>query len=478
MVTRARKKGIVITQNTLTGKIVDTTGRTDGSVIYWDDPEDKYKHAPIDPATGVPYSGSILDVDLGTHSLTTESIVFNDTPTVTPADREMFWDVDNDTISFQVPDGGMIQINQEPFDYYTCLEAGGVVNGDIVSVVGVGSAKTAIQLTDSTDDALSLACIGMVTVPSIAFNNIGRVTKSGGKIRNLNTFAYNEGDVLYVDPLNPGKWTATKPNAPYRAIRIGVVDVKSTTVGVVDLNLHVEAKLTELADVNGTPLTTTGQILVYNQSTGVFDFNYNVLHLPTLKIGGVSNYTEFEADGTMKLVGNATVFDDLLPHSVTVGAGASAPSFTAFNGNLKAYEFVGATTLKELNMSFQIPHSYKEGSDIVPHVHLHIPDDVTGGTIKFYFEYNWTNVDQTGVVATTTISGTTVRTPSQGINTNSKLIFPAITGTGKTISSIISCRIYRDPTDVADTFAASVWMKAADLHYEKDTIGSRTTLVK
>jgi hypothetical protein len=129
-------------------------------------------------------------------------------------------------------------------------------------------------------------------------------------------------------------------------------------------------------------------------------------------------------------------------------------------------------------MGFQIPHWYKEGSVIVPHVHIYIPDDGTGGVIKFYCEYAWTNIDQTGEVSTTTVSGTITRTASQGINNNAILSFGNITGTGKTISSVFMCRIYRNPADAADTFTSSVWLKSADIHAEKDTEGSRTITAK
>ena len=203
------------------------------------------------------------------------------------------------------------------------------------------------------------------------------------------------------------------------------------------------------------------------------------LLIPTAKIGDSTNNTEFEADGTIKFNGTATVYDDLLPSSVTIGSGANAPSFTSYNGNLKAYEFVGSgATPKELNLGFQIPHTYKEESSIEPHIHLFIPDDVTGGGIKFYCEYTWTNRDQAGSVATTTVSGTITRTGAQGINNNAILSFGTIAGTGKTISSIFMCRIYRDPADVADTFGVSTWLKSADIHFEKDGIGSRTITTK
>ena len=202
--------------------------------------------------------------------------------------------------------------------------------------------------------------------------------------------------------------------------------------------------------------------------------------LGTARFGDhTTNYTQFEADGSMLMVGSATVFDDVYPSSVTIGSGGSAPSFTAYNGNLRAYEFLGSgATTKELNMGFQIPHSYKEGSTIVPHIHLYIPDDGTGGVIKFYCEYTWTNVNQTGTTATTTTSGTITRVANEGINNNAILSFGEIVGTGKTMSSVFMCRIYRNPADAADTFGVSCWLKSADIHIEMDTLGSRQILTK
>ena len=212
---------------------------------------------------------------------------------------------------------------------------------------------------------------------------------------------------------------------------------------------------------------------------GVWRVDMKILANGAKQFGTDTDNTTIETDGTVKFNGAATVFDDVAPTSVTVGTGVNAPSFTAYNGNLRAYEFVGSgTNIKELNLGFQLPHSYKEGSTITPHIHLFIPDDGTGGVIKFLCEYTWTNVDQTGAVATTTVNGTITRTANAGINNNAILSFGDIVGTGKTISSIFMCRIYRDPADATDTFGLSTWMKSADIHFEKDTIGSRTATAK
>lgn len=198
----------------------------------------------------------------------------------------------------------------------------------------------------------------------------------------------------------------------------------------------------------------------------------------SLRAGGAVNYTEFEVDGTIKFNGDATVWDDVYPLSVDTATGASAPSFTVYNGTLRAYEFVGAATLKDLHIGFQLPHSYKEGSSIIPHLHLYIPNDVSGGDIYFQMDYTWTNIDQTGAVTPLTLNGTITRSAGQGIANNAVLSFGTISGVGKTISSLLMCRIYRDPTVGQDTFGSSVWLKGADVHFEMDTIGSRTANAK
>jgi hypothetical protein len=192
------------------------------------------------------------------------------------------------------------------------------------------------------------------------------------------------------------------------------------------------------------------------------------------------NTLEVGSDGTLKLNGNATAFVDLLPSSISIGGGGNAPSFTAYNGgNLRAYEFVGSgAQLKELNMGFQLPHEYKEGSSIMPHIHLHVPNDGTGGTIKFYCEYEWANIDQAGAISPVTVAGTKVVTANFGAQNNVIVSFGNIVGTGKTISSIFMCRIYRDPADASDTFGASAWLKSADIHVEIDTLGSRQATSK
>ena len=192
------------------------------------------------------------------------------------------------------------------------------------------------------------------------------------------------------------------------------------------------------------------------------------------KFGGVDNYSMFEADGTYVAVGDAVVFDDIYPISISTGTnGANVPAFSAFSGNFKSYEFLGVALVKELQATFQVPHWYLEGGNVVPHIHLYIPDDDTGGVIKFGCELEWSNVDDTGAISSATLYGTITRATNAGISKNIILSFGEVDGTGKEISSIIGCRFFRDPTDAADTFGSSVWLRSTDVHAPKNTLGSR-----
>lgn len=172
------------------------------------------------------------------------------TPATPTAIGSLFYNQAERTMSFILDDGGSAELGKEMFDHYTVLEAGGIVNGDIVSVVGASGNRSAVSLTDVTDPHKSLSTIGMCTVPSILNNNIGRIT-TRGHVHELNTLGYIEGDPIYVDPVNKGKWVQNKPASPTRAIQIGIVVVAHSTQGVVDVDVKVYPNHNELNDLQG-----------------------------------------------------------------------------------------------------------------------------------------------------------------------------------------------------------------------------------
>lgn len=176
------------------------------------------------------------------------------------------------------------------------------------------------------------------------------------------------------------------------------------------------------------------------------------------------------------LAATGSVYNDLLPTAVYPTTGAAAPNITVYPGSttLKCQEFTNGTA-EEFSPTYQFPHQWKEGSAIVPHLHLAIPDDGTGGTITMNMTYQWVNHDDAGNLTETTITGSIVRTPNAGVNNNAILAFPPITDATKRISSLFTARITRD---LNDTFVQSVWMKSADIHIEYNSIGSDTPYTK
>lgn len=199
--------------------------------------------------------------------------------------------------------------------------------------------------------------------------------------------------------------------------------------------------------------------------------------LGALRFGSQNSYSGFEDDGTLYAVGDARTWDDVYPSSVTVGVGGTAPSFTAYNGgNLRAYEFTGAVSNKELNIGYQLYHSYDEGTAIVPHLHLFIANNGTGGTVIFDLIYTWANAGSTGNLTETTVQAS-VTLPANTTKYNNYIFsFGNIAGTGMEISSVLMTLVRRRQD--LDTFAGSVWLKSADVHIEKNTMGSREAFTK
>lgn len=248
-----------------------------------------------------------------------------------------------------------------------------------------------------------------------------------------------------------------------------LVRVVNQQLEALDTTLTGHIAATEAHGATGAVVGTTNTQIISNKTMDASNI-----------YGGTGGQAVFEADGFLRFEDGGRGYDDVYPSSVTVQAtGANAAAFTAYSGNLKAYEFVGTgVTPKELSIGYQFYHSYAEGVSYTPHVHLHIPDDATGGTIKLYCEFENPNVGDTGAVAVTTISGTVTRAANAGISKNHILSFGEVSGAGKKISHLFMTRVYRDPADVADTFGASVWLKSADIHILKDSEFSREPFTK
>ena len=189
----------------------------------------------------------------------------------------------------------------------------------------------------------------------------------------------------------------------------------------------------------------------------------------------------------LTLLGDATVWDDVRIAAQSVKLGASEPDWInnpAFGGNsnLYYYAFDGVNTLEQVFFSVQLPHSYKPGSTIYPHVHFAPTSTNTADTnekqVRFVFEYSWANInDAFGAGGTVELTKSFVPNDSEWKHMIAGM-GNGIVGSGMEMSSMMLCRLYRDPTNDGDTYPQDVAFLEFDIHIEIDTIGSAERYAK
>ena len=205
------------------------------------------------------------------------------------------------------------------------------------------------------------------------------------------------------------------------------------------------------------------------------DFQYNAGKRTgvTMRVGDIDagNYAEVESDGTLAFKGDATVWDDFrFPFTQTKRGSLLKPDFDFTNVGLL---FPQNDAAEIVYMIGQLPHNYKEGTSIYPHTHwVQSQADVP----VWKLDYKWYNRGELIPGAFTTITSTTEVYPYSAGNIFQKTTFPAIvpSATQGDISSFLDMKFYRDDNVVA----GDVLGKEFDIHYEIDTIGSRTILDK
>jgi hypothetical protein len=170
----------------------------------------------------------------------------------------------------------------------------------------------------------------------------------------------------------------------------------------------------------------------------------------------------------------ASRWDDIIvPCNALIG-GASAPDLTTFQGTIQLYTFDGGSTTEEVMGVIELPHDYKEGTDLRPHIHWS-PSNTAGGNVKWQLTYTRASKDGT-FPATSTISVTAAVGTTALVHLANE--FTVITGTGFKIGDIIAFRLFRDPTDVADTYGSDAFLLSLGIHYKVDSTGSVNVFTK
>lgn len=169
-----------------------------------------------------------------------------------------------------------------------------------------------------------------------------------------------------------------------------------------------------------------------------------------------------------------------IPLTATRGGGVREPSFEVFRtdgvGSLGVFlYFFSHNQQQELFFSAQLDHSYDEGTDLEPHLHVTMKSVATG-TAKWGLEYTFANVND---VFPTTSTNTGSITIVAGDQYRHKIVgLGTISGASLKISSMVNCRIYRDVSDPGDTLNDEMGLMEVDFHYQMCGNGSTQTFIK
>ena len=172
-----------------------------------------------------------------------------------------------------------------------------------------------------------------------------------------------------------------------------------------------------------------------------------------------------------------TLFDDLrFPASAINPPGAASdPDYDTGSGGW----LFDAGTTEVLYVIGQLPHRYKEGSTLYPHVHWEKTTSASGD-VMWRLRYNWSRIGEVRT-SLTTISGTSVVAATPDTDEADKHLitaFPDISGTSSQISDMLVMRLERVGGNASDTYGADARMIEFDIHYELDPGGSRQEFIK
>lgn len=172
-------------------------------------------------------------------------------------------------------------------------------------------------------------------------------------------------------------------------------------------------------------------------------------------------------------------WDDVRIPGLSVERGASAPGLGGWlaAGGLQILRFDGGNTLEQVFFAVQFPHSYKLNTDVYPHVHWGPVDDAAGDVI-WNLEYTWADVNEAFPAAITIqVTDTTAGAAWTHQVAGFAAITPsAVAATGT--SSMLVCRLYRDPVLAGDTYGSDAGFLETDFHFRMDTISSRGQWIK
>lgn len=298
----------------------------------------------------------------------------------------MSWNDTDGTLDLGLKGGNVtLQVGQELVQRVTNTTGSALTDGQVVYVTGAQGNRVTVGLAQATSDSVSATILGVVTEP-IADNQQGFITTEG-LVRNIDTSAFNEGDVLWLSASTAGGITNVKPTAPNHLVMIGYCVRSHASVGSIFVKTQNGYEISELHDVYINSVANN-DVLVYDSA----DQRWENKAQSTLSVGSATTATN--VSGTVAVANGGT--------GATTAANARTNLLPSYTGNANKVLSVTAD-------GTDVEWSSSSGSGTVTSVAMSVPTglDVSGSPIT-----------STGTLAVTYSAGYSIPTDANQSNWN------------------------------------------------------------
>jgi hypothetical protein len=249
---------------------VNATGSGSGDVVGGASSTDN-AIARYDGTTGKIIQNSVVVIDdsgnvSGVNSITDPDTIGFNTAYATPLTAgQLGWDNTFNSLAYGMSGGNIIQhIGEDTYIYIKATAA--ITKGQVIMFTGSVGASGIITGAPATGVTNGQYIVG-VAAESIANNGFGYV-QTFGELRNVNTSAFADGDILYYNSAVTGGFTTTFPTSGLIVTVAAVVNGGSVGGGVIQIRVTVTQRITASTGITVTQ-TNAGSSITNSGVLGV-----------------------------------------------------------------------------------------------------------------------------------------------------------------------------------------------------------------
>ena len=229
-----RRRGTTVEHSTFTGAVAElTVDLTKDTVVVHDGATQGGFPLLREDLSNVPTTAPFTHITLDT-------AIFDTTYSETGSETQgtLYWNQDEETLSL-VTNGETIELGQK-VEVHVKNQTGAQINkGEVVYASGTVGASGRILVTKMiADGTIAAKRILGVAAENIANGADGKVVKFG-KIRQIDTTAFDEGDILWVSTTVAGAFQNTEPSQSAGDIALPIAFVVTDSVNVGEIFIRV-----------------------------------------------------------------------------------------------------------------------------------------------------------------------------------------------------------------------------------------------